>query len=435
MSQPPLSQSPGGTLSYTPTERRVLERLDLEGMLAFLSELVAIPSLGGNETPAQELVAGWMEGNGIEVDLWELDMPTLRLHPAYSAEIERDRGLGVVGILGREGEGRDLILNGHVDVVPSGNPDRWSIPPWEGRVEGGRVWGRGALDMKGGLVAALFAAKAVLDAGVRLKGRLLLESVIGEEDGGVGTLAAILRGHLADGAIIMEPTALSVCPVQAGALNFRISISGKAAHGCIRDEGVSALEKLWPVHRELLALEARRNHNCTDPLFRGYEKPFPLSIGRVEGGDWASSVPDWVRLEGRYGLAPDEDVVEAKEAFQEALRRAAEDDTWLKGHPPEVEWWGGRFLPARTPLASDVVTTLQESARGVLGFHPKTEGVTFGSDLRLMVREGGIPTVLFGPGDIRLAHADNESVAITELENTMKTLAITALRFCGYEDD
>lgn len=435
MSQSPLGQSPGETLSYTPTEQQVLERLDLDGMLAFLSELVAIPSLGGAESPAQERVARWMRENGLEVDLWELDMPALRRHPAYSAEIEREGGLGVVGIMGGEGEGRDLILNGHVDVVPAGDPDRWSIPPWEGRVEGGRVWGRGALDMKGGLVSALFAAKAIREAGVRLKGRLILESVIGEEDGGVGTLATILRGYRGDGAIIMEPTGLSVCPVQAGAVNFRILIPGKAAHGCIRDEGVSALEKLWPVHQELLALEAQRNHNCTDPMFRAYKTPFPLSIGRVEGGDWASSVPDWIRLEGRYGLAPDEDVGEARELFKEALKRAAESDPWLKENPPELEWWGGCFLPARTPLDSDIVTILRGVAEEVQGFGPPVEGVTFGSDLRLLAMEGGIPTLLFGAGDIRLAHAADESVAVTDLETTMKTLAITTLRFCGYEND
>ena len=284
-------------------------------------------------------------------------------------------------------------------------------------------------------MAALFAAKAIRDAGVRLQGRLILESVIGEENGGVGTLATILRGYRGDGAIIMEPTGLSVCPVQAGAVNFRILISGKAAHGCIRDEGVSALEKLWPVHQELLALEAQRNHNCTDPLFRAYKTPFPLSIGRVEGGDWASSVPDWIRLEGRYGLAPDEDVGEARQLFEEALKRAGENDPWLKEHPPELERWGGRFLPARTPLDSVIVSTLQRAAEDIQGVQPKTEGVTFGSDLRLLVLEGGIPTVLFGPGDIRLTHADDESVAVADLEATMKTLAITALRFCGYEND
>jgi acetylornithine deacetylase len=425
----------GATLAYTPLEEKVLEGLDLEGMVSFLSELVSIPSLGGAESPAQERVAGWMRENGFEVDLWDLDMETLRQHPAYSAEVHRERGLGVVGVLGGEGAGRDLILNGHVDVVPTGDPQNWSIPPFEGRVEGGRVWGRGALDMKGGLVAALFAAKGIREAGVRLKGRLLLESVIGEEDGGMGTLAAILRGYRAHGAIIMEPTGLSICPVQAGALNFRITIQGLAAHGCIRNEGVSALEKLWPLHKELLALEARRNEIRTDPLFRAYPLPFPLSIGTVRGGDWASTVPDGVRIEGRYGLSPDEDVAQAQRDFEAAIERAAAGDPWLRDHPPRLEWWGGRFLPARTPLESGIVLTLSEVSSEVQGFPPEIEGVTFGSDLRHLVLEGGVPTVLFGPGDIRMAHADNESVAIEELEVAARVLTIMSLRFCGCEDD
>jgi acetylornithine deacetylase len=416
-------------------EEKVLKALDLEGMLAFLSELVAIPSLGGEESAAQERVAGWMNEAGLEVDLWELDMDALRRHPAYSAEVNRDEGLGVVGILGGHRGGQDLILNGHIDVVPAGDPENWSYPPWEGRVEGGRVWGRGALDMKGGLVAALFAAKAIRESGVRLKGKLLIESVIGEEDGGVGTLAAILRGYKAHGAVIMEPTGLSICPVQAGALNFRITVSGKAAHGCIRDEGVSALEKLWPVHEELLALEAQRNQISKDPLFRAYPTPFPLSIGTIGGGDWASTVPDTVRIEGRYGLSPDEDVDEAQRAFEGALEKAQERDSWLRDNPPKLEWWGGRFLPARTPVDAEVVSVLSRVAYDIQGVRPEIEGVTFGSDLRHLVLEGGIPTVLFGPGDIRKAHADDESVAVSDLVVAAKVLTITALRFCGCEDD
>lgn len=416
-------------------EARVLDHLELSGMAAFLSELVRIPSLGGSETAAQERVAEWMEGNGLEVDVWNLDMEELRAHPAYSAEIPRSEGLGVVGSLGEDQGGRTLIFNGHVDVVPVGDPHRWSFPPWAGVVEDGRVLGRGSLDMKGGLVAALFAAKAIRDAGVRLKGRLLLESVIGEEDGGVGTLATILRGYRGDGAVVMEPTGLAVCPSQAGALNFRITVRGKAAHGCMRDEGVSALELLWPIHRELLALEARRNDNCTDPLFRDYGIPFPLSIGKVQGGDWASSVPDRVEVEGRYGISPGEEIEGAQEAFRKALERAEDLDPRLRIHPPEMEWWGGHFLPAQVPPKSRVVTGLRRAFQDLYGIEPALKGVTFGSDMRHLVREAGTPTVLFGPGDVRKAHAADESISLHEIEQVSKTLALMALRFCGYENE
>ncbi len=416
------------------TELRVLETLDQEGMLEFVSRLVKIPSVGGSETPAQEMVATWMEENGFQVDRWELDLEKLRRHPAHSEEVERREGLGVVGILGESGSGRDLILNGHVDVVPLGDEGRWTVDPWGGELSGGRIWGRGSLDMKGGLACGLFAAKAVLDSGVRLKGRVLLESVVGEEDGGVGTLATIQRGYRAHGAVIMEPTAMAVCPVQAGSLNFRIRLRGKAAHGCIRDEGVSVLEKWETVSRELVALEHSRNHLCSDPVFGGYGLPFPLSVGTMRAGDWPSSVPSILVAEGRYGLFPEEGPEEARAAFQEALDRAVARDEWLSLNPPEVEWWGGRFLGARTPLDDPVVTTLVEAAGDGSGMAPPVEGVPFGSDLRLLVLEGGVPTALFGPGDIRQAHSIDESVAVDELKKTLRTLALMILRFCGHGD-
>jgi acetylornithine deacetylase len=411
-----------------------MDHLDVSEMVRFASELVQIPSLGGEESPAQLRVAAWMEENGLEVDLWELDVPTLMVHPAFSAEIERQEGLGLVGALGDGGSGPTLILNGHVDVVPPGDESVWSFSPWEGRIDGGRILGRGALDMKGGLASGLFAAKAIADAGVSLKGRLLLQSVIGEEDGGMGTLATLERGHRGDAAVVMEPTDLTICPAQAGALNFRLTIRGKSAHGCVRDTGVSALEKYQLVHEELVALEARRNHNWSDPLFSGYEIPFPLSVGKIQGGDWASSVPDWVQVEGRYGLAPDEDVEEARKAFREALERVTEADPWLAGHPPELEWWGGAFLPARVPVETPIVMELRGTMQDLGYGEPPLCGVTFGSDMRLLVREGGIPTVLFGPGDVRVAHTADEAVEIEDLELSARTLALTALRFCGYEN-
>ena len=198
-------------------ESRVLEQLDFQGMTRFLCELVRIPSVGGNEAPAQLRVAEWMEENGYGGGYLGVGSGGSTTHPAYSAEIDREEGLGVVGIVGARRGGRDLILNGHVDVVPPGDEGALELSPWEGRIVRNRsgVPG-GSLDMKGGLVAALFAGKAILEAGVRLKGRLILESVIGEEDGGVGTLAAIERGYRADGAVIMEPTRSSHLPRPGG---------------------------------------------------------------------------------------------------------------------------------------------------------------------------------------------------------------------------
>ncbi|MEE4275486.1 MAG: M20/M25/M40 family metallo-hydrolase, partial [Thermoleophilia bacterium] len=213
------SEPGGGGLS--PLERRAVAALDHEALTDLLLKLIAIPSHDGRETPAQEAVAAWMVEAGLETDLWPIDLDALRRHPQYSAEVERDGALGVVGRLEGSGGGRDLLLNGHIDVVPVGDEPAWTVPPWQGTVRDGRVYGRGAVDMKGGLCSALAAVKALGDAGVRLRGRLLVASVAGEEDGGVGTLALLERGHRADGAVITEPTDLRVVTAQAGSYMFR----------------------------------------------------------------------------------------------------------------------------------------------------------------------------------------------------------------------
>jgi acetylornithine deacetylase len=415
-------------------EARVLDAIDLDGLLALLCELIAIRSLDGepSELAVQEHVASWMRENGLAVDTWELDFASLRQHPAFCWEVERSRGLGVVGMLGEDRGGRSLIFNGHTDVVPAGDAANWRYPPWQGTIAEGRVFGRGAVDMKGGLCCALFAAKALIDAGVQLKGRLLVESVIGEEDGGVGTLATVLRGYTADGAVIIEPTELCVAPAQAGALNFRLTIPGLSAHGCVREEGVSAIEKFIPIHAALMALERERNANVRDPLYARYALPYALCIGRVSAGNWASSVAESLTCEGRYGLAVGEDIVGAQRQFEDAVADAALADPWLRDHQPVVEWWGGQFEPAGIATEHPIATTVAEAYSSASGVDARIEGMTYGADMRLLVNVGNTPTVMFGPGDVRSAHRPDEYVPVADLLAVTRTLALTALRFCGH---
>lgn len=413
-------------------ERRVLDAIDIDGMLAYLCELVAVRSLSGQETAAQEHVAAQMARIGLDVDVWELDFEALSQHPAYCVEVERAHGLGVVGSMG-EGNGRSLIFNGHVDVVPPGELANWSYPPWEGTLANGRVYGRGALDMKGGLCCALFAAKAIQDAGVRLKGKLMIDSVIGEEDGGVGALATVVRGYKADGAVIMEPTELMVAPAQAGALNFRITVPGYAAHGCMREEGVSAIEKFIPLYQALMALEKERNRNINNPLFANYELPYALCVGTIQAGNWASTVAERLTFEGRFGIAVGEEIHYARRLFEATVAQAAQADPWLRDHPPTVEWWGGQFASASIPVDHPIVSTVRHAFQQVTGTPAHLQGMTYGADMRLLVNQGGTPTLLFGPGDVRKAHQPDEYVPIDDLVTTVRTLALTALRFCGVE--
>ncbi|MDX1494612.1 MAG: ArgE/DapE family deacylase, partial [Longimicrobiales bacterium] len=394
----------------------MVDAVDVASMVEATRALVRIPTWGGRETPAQEAVADLMLEGGLAVDRWEIDLAEVQAHPACSWEIERDHALGVVGSVEGSGGGRTLILNGHVDVVPPGDEALWTDPPFEGVARDGRLYGRGALDMKGPLMAGLFALRAVREAGVELRGSAHLQSVVGEEDGGLGTLAAILRGHGGDGAVVLEPTELAVVPLQAGCENFRIRVPGRAAHGAVRQEGVSAFEKLWLLYEAVMALEERRNAEAaSEALFRRYPIPYPISIGTLGGGDWASSVPDHAAMEGRMGIRPDEEPAQARAELERAVAAAAAADPFLREHPPRVEWWGGRFLAAATDPSDPLVTTLREAAKSVGGTSPGLEGVPFGADAGLLRQVADIPTVLYGAGDIRRAHRPDEWVAVDEL--------------------
>jgi len=415
----------------THLERKILDAIAVDDLLADLSALIPLRSLGGSEGAAQTWVASRLAALGMETDVWDIDFDELRGHPAYTAEIEREKGIGVAGSTGR-GEGRTLIMNGHVDVVPEGDASGWSVPPWQATIRDGRVYGRGSADMKGGLCCALAAARALTAAGVELAGRLVIESVIGEEDGGCGTLAAIERGYRGDGAIVMEPTGLDVAPAHAGALGFRLEVRGRAAHGSLRDEGVSPIEKFFPIYDALIALERERNASVTHPLFSSYRLPVALSVGVLHSGKWPSTVAETLTCEGRFGVPPGEDLDAARDVFERAVSEASQADPWLREHPPVVTWSGAQFEPAETPADSPVVGTLAAALRAAASRVPVIRGVPYGADMRLLVRQGRTPTVIFGPGDVRRAHAVDEFVPIDELVTAARTLALTAVRFCGH---
>lgn len=421
-----------GVSKLNSIERKVLDIVNVDEMIKYLQEIISIPSVTGNEEKAQENIAQKLGSIGMKVDKWNIDLAELSKHPDYSVELERSDAVGVVGILGENNGGKSLILNGHIDVVPSGDENNWENPPWMGTVIEGKVMGRGSVDMKGGLTCAIYAVKAIHDAGIKLKGQVIIESVVSEEDGGIGALAATLRGYTADGGVIMEPTELKIVPAQAGALCFRIKIQGLSAHACVRDEGVSALEKFIPIHNALLELEKKRNQRVTDPLYSRYSLPLSLNMGKVQCGNWPSTVPESLTLEGRYGIGVHEDIDDAKKEFIDTLNEVVESDPWLKAHPPEMEWWGGQFKPARVDVSDPIVKTAKSSYTDILGDSPILEGVTYGSDMRHLVNVGNTPTILFGPGDVRDCHRPNEAVLIEDLVTTVKALALIILRFCEY---
>ena len=410
--------------------------LDVEGLVNCLSELVAIPSVTGSleEGHAQHWFAERLEESGFQIDLWSIDLSTTTTNQDFPGmEAHRSEAWGLVGSWGGD-EGPTLVLNGHIDVVPPGALAQWQDgAPFSGRVADGRVYGRGTCDMKGGLICNLFAVRAIQAAGIQLKGKVLLESVVSEEDGGLGTFATLLRGYRGDAAIIPEPTELQIVPACAGSLVFRLHLKGLSAHASVRSVGVSTIDKFWQVWRALTALEARRNQS-SHPLMSKFKLPYPLSIGRLQAGDWPSSVPDQLIAEGRLGVALGELPDKARSEFEATLAEACQQDFWLREYPIEVEWFGGQFASGQIPVDHPLVRIVSEAHQQLHGAKPEIHGAPYGSDLRLMTDLGRVPTLHYGPGSVTKAHAPNEYVPILELVMATQTLIATILQFCGYEE-
>jgi acetylornithine deacetylase len=395
-----------------------------DDLLAFASALVRAPSLPGEEGPVQEMVAAQLRAMALETRILPVRFDRLREHPAFGDDgFTPDGRVDVIGRWPGGGSGRSLILNGHVDVVSTGDAALWSDPPWSGVVRDGWLHGRGSCDMKSGLAAGIFALVVLRDLAWQPRGDIIIESVTGEESGGCGTLAAIVDGIRADGAVILEPTGLNLCPVQSGALTFRVIVPGKAAHGAMRQHGVSAIELFSKVHAAILGLERSRHGLAGTDLYDDPDYVAPVSIGTIRGGEWHSTVAELVVAEGRFGVFPGESVAMARAALEECIREVAGEDEWMLEHPPRVEWFEGQFESGATPVDHPLVQGLAKAHRSVLRADARVRGVPYGSDLRLFTNHAGMPAVLYGPGDVRLAHAVNEKIPVDEIVEAAAVLA------------
>ena len=443
-SAPTRSQAPRVTLSTSDSTdaeitATVLSAVDaqLESAIELLGHLVAIPSMGGTHAEAeiQHVLAEILHSDGFDVDLWSIDLADVTARSDFPGmEVDRGEAYGLVASLpGHAPElGLSLLVDGHVDVVPPGDRTAWTSDPFTLRrderngVEA--LFGRGTCDMKGGLVASIMAARALKTVGVKLAGDLLIAPVVGEEDGGLGTYELMRRGFSADACVIPEPTDLDIIPANGGALTFRLRVPGQAIHASRRTEGISAISKFASILPALEALEGQRNANV-DPLMSRWPVAYPLSIGTVQSGDWASTVPDLLIAEGRYGVALDEDPSAARRQFEEAIAEVNSADSFLRDNPITVEWWGGQFESGRSE--SDHLIGLTRRAHYAAApqrRHQQVYGAPYGSDLRLISKH--MPVLQYGPGDAGAAHAPDEYIEVESLLTSMRTLALIYLEHC-----
>jgi acetylornithine deacetylase len=399
--------------------------VDPERIEADLRRLVRVPSITGSEEAIQTDIEALLGELGLATERIEVDPVELANDPDYpGAEMPRSTLPIVTGRIGPPG-GRRILLVGHVDVVPPGDLGTWSVDPWSAEVRDGEVYGRGACDMKGGVASILGALRALRASGATqtLDGEIVVVSVPSEEDGGQGMLAAIRAGIVGDMAVITEPSGLDVVVAHAGALTFRLTVPGRAAHASVRREGISALDKLGVLVRALEADEAARNAAETDPLMTVLGLPYPTIIGKVGGGEWASTVMDRVVAEGRYGVRLGQTWRDAETDLRACIDAACAGDPFLREHPATIELVGGKFSSARVAADHPLPMALADAAAATLGRRPALIGEPYGADMRLLVNEGHTPTVIFGPGDVRRAHSADERVPLAEVVDCARVLA------------
>ncbi|MFY0543554.1 peptidase [Brevibacillus sp. H7] len=403
-----------------------------EAAVELLQAWVREKSVQGEERSIQESIAKRLDAMGMEVDLWVMEGEELTRHPYFvSPRTSFENSPNVVGVWKGTGGGRSLILNGHVDVVPAGDRAQWEHDPFSGEIVDGKLYGRGATDMKGGNLASLLAIQTLQALGVRLQGDVIFQSVVEEESGGAGTLATILRGYKADAALIPEPTNMKIFPKQQGSMWFRLTVKGRSAHGGTRYEGVSAIEKSMLVVQEIARLEKERNDRITDPLYAKLPIPIPINIGVIEGGKWPSSVADLVKLEGRMGVAPGEAMDDAKAEMDAALKRLAERDPWFAEHPVELEWFGARWVPGAVAEDHPLMELLQKSFESVTGKQAVVEASPWGTDGGLLTVLADTPAIVVGPGVTQVAHYPNEYIELDTVFQCAEIFALTMLEWCG----
>jgi acetylornithine deacetylase/succinyl-diaminopimelate desuccinylase family protein len=384
----------------------------------------------------QEIVAAWLSDLGAEVQRWEEP-------PHYPVVAARLPG---------SGSGRTLAFNGHLDVVPVGDTSAWTHEPWGGEATSGRLWGRGAADMKGGVACALVAMCAIRESGVILAGDLWAHIVADEEVVGRSTRNLLQRLPAVDAVLVAEPTDLTVMPVEGGLIHFRIEIEGRESHagnrymsvhaGGLGDRaGVNAIEKMLRVVIALQDLERQwgnlRHHPMLPP---GFNTIMPGIITGGPGGGVEGKLnlvsnpgtsPNYCSVEYNLWFLPGESFPAIRDEVESFVWAACQTDPWLREHPPRFTWKlrDIYFPPAETspehPVIQSLVAALEKSGR-----ESRIEAFTAASELAWYA-EVGIPGAIFGPGRIAQAHSPDEFVDLDQLHVACSAMTLGAVAWCG----
>lgn len=363
-------------------------------------ELVRIPSVAEEEGELAAHLASYLEGIGFEVELQDV----------HSSQAFARRS----NVIARAGAGGPaLLLSGHTDVVPPGTG--WSLPPYAGEVRDGRLYGRGAADMKGGIASMVEAASAFRRSRLMSRGRVVLAFVVGEEVDQAGTRALVDGSKVdCDFAIVGEPTELAPIVCHKGLIAVTITVSGQASHASRPQEGRNAIDGMHALLDGLRPLRerlSRRGHPLTGPA--------TLTPGTIRGGEVSNMVPAECTLELDRRLLPGETAEAALGEIEEVVGavRAANPGLGYTVRSGLVE------APMEISEESPIVLALRRAGREVEGRDPGTQGWTATCDAGLLSSESGIATVVYGPGSLSQAHRPDESVALGELTTAARIYA------------
>jgi acetylornithine deacetylase len=403
--------------------------------IAFTQDFIRFGSTRGAEHAVQDFVFRALRKRGYAMERFEMDQAALERHPGAGAfSDEHSRAPIVVGIhRPREETGRSLILQAHVDVVPTGPVDQWTHAPFDPVIEGDWMYGRGSADMKAGAGANFYCLDALKRIGLQPAATLYLESVVEEESTGNGALMTHLRGYRADAALIPEPEYEMLARANAGVLWFQFEVRGVPVHVREMGAGANAIDAAYRVVAALRKLEEEFNaEKAGREHFEDQPHPINLNIGKIEGGDWASSVPCWCRVDCRVGLYPGVTAEETAKRIEDCIRTASRADAFLANNPPKVTFngfWAEGYVLAPGSEAEAVLGRAHEAA---LGAPLKSFMTAAYLDTRVHALYDKIPALCYGPMGENI-HAFDERVSLASLKRITGSMALFVAEWCGVE--
>ena len=406
----------------------------LRKLISFNSQIIEAGKFG-QEAGIQQFLADYFAKMGAEVDCFQPENEKICRYKGFNKDHEYAGRENVVATFRGCGNGRSLLMNGHSDIVPTGDEAKWSVPPFSGEIHNGRLYGRGATDMKGGSAAAICAISLLKELGFRNNGDIIFEAVIDEEGGGNGTIACCDRGYKADGAIIMEPTSLAIMPCNRGAFLAEFTVIGKPIHAAMKGKGQNAIEKAVKLINALHELESKwlmtKKHSLlSNPT---------INIGTICGGSGASTGAESCKVQFDVEFLPSEldadynstlvNPEAIKQEVEEYISMACRGDEWLSEHPVKINWYQ-ETLCFETDVDHPFVQTAAESLRAATG-KAVFDGLPCGCDGAQLAHITDMPVIILGPGDGDNLHITDESISVEKFLQAIEIYANLIIQWVG----